>query len=45
MLIEMEDQTIGMIVDGISEVLGIDQTVIDPPSSYIVTIDTGLLGV
>lgn len=39
-VIEQGDQTIGMIVDRVSQVLRIDQSVIEPPSPYIVSVET-----
>ena len=34
------ERTIGMIVDAVSEVLRIDESLIDPPSTYIVSVNT-----
>lgn len=39
-VVEMENQTIGMIVDAVSEVLGVAETSIDDPSPYIVSVNT-----
>lgn len=39
-VVEMGERTIGMIVDAVSEVLRIDETLIDPPSPYIVSVNT-----
>lgn len=37
---ELGNQTVGVIVDGVSEVMGVDATEIDPPSEYVATVDT-----
>lgn len=39
-VVELEERTIGMIVDAVSEVLRIDETLIDDPSPYIVSVNT-----
>lgn len=39
-VVEMEDKTIGVIVDAVREVLLIDEESIEPPSPYIVTVDS-----
>lgn len=39
-VIEMGEWTIGMIVDGVSEVLRIDAAALEPPSPYIISADT-----
>lgn len=39
-VIEMDDQTVGMIVDSVSEVLQVDATTIDAPSPYVVSVDS-----
>ena len=39
-VVEVGDTTIGMIVDGVSEVLRIDDEVIDPPSPIVASIDS-----
>lgn len=39
-VVEMEERTIGMVVDAVSEVLRIDETLIDPPSPYIVSVNS-----
>ena len=39
-VVEMGERTIGMIVDAVSEVLRIDESLIDPPSPYIVSVNT-----
>lgn len=39
-VVEVRDYTLGMIVDGVSEVLRISPSQIEPPSPYIVTIAT-----
>lgn len=39
-VLEMEDQTVGMIVDSVSEVLRIDLSAIDSPSPYVVSVDS-----
>lgn len=39
-VVEMREWTLGMIVDGVSEVLRVDPSVVEPPSPYIVTIAT-----
>lgn len=39
-VIEMEDKTLGVIVDAVSEVLRLDDDLIEPPSPYIVTVDS-----
>lgn len=39
-VVEMDDRTIGMIVDAVSEVLRIDESLIDDPSPYIVSVNT-----
>lgn len=43
-IVEADDQTIGMIVDAVNEVVTIDAAQIDPPSPYIVSIDTEYIG-
>lgn len=42
-VVEMRDWTLGMIVDGVSEVLRVDPAMVEPPSPYIVTIATKYL--
>ena len=37
---ELGSQTVGMIVDGVSEVLEVDEADIDLPSEYVSTVDT-----
>lgn len=39
-VVEMQERTIGMTVDAVSEVLRIDEGLIDPPSPYIVSVNT-----
>lgn len=39
-VVEMGDQTIGVIVDAVSEVLRLEGDRIEPPSPYIVSVDT-----
>jgi len=39
-VVELEDTTLGMIVDGVSEVLRIDESEIEEPSPYIMSIDS-----
>lgn len=39
-VVELEDKTLGVIVDAVTEVLRIDQGNIEPPSPYIVSLDT-----
>lgn len=39
-VLEMEDQTVGTIVDSVSEVLQIDAADIDSPSPYVVSVDS-----
>lgn len=39
-VVEMQERTIGMIVDAVSEVLRIEEALIDPPSPYIVSVNT-----
>lgn len=34
-VVELGEQTVGMVVDGVSEVLGIDAALIEPPSPFI----------
>ena len=37
---ELDDKTLGVIVDAVTEVLRIDGDAIEPPSPYIVSVDT-----
>lgn len=37
---ELGNQTVGVIVDGVSEVLEVDTADIDPPSEYVASVDT-----
>ena len=37
---ELANQTVGMIVDGVSEVLEVDESEIDPPSEYVITVES-----
>ncbi|MBO2522076.1 MAG: chemotaxis protein CheW [Clostridia bacterium] len=37
---ELGNQTVGMVVDGVSEVLEVDEAEIDPPSEYVMTVDS-----
>src|SRR5690625_4541924 len=39
-VVEMEDKTLGVIVDAVTEVLLVDESAVEPPSPYIVTLDT-----
>lgn len=39
-VIEMGDQTVGVIVDRVLEVLQVDEAKIDAPSPYVVTVDS-----
>lgn len=39
-VVEMEDKTLGVIVDAVKEVLLVDEEAIEPPSPYIVTVDS-----
>lgn len=39
-VIEMGDQTVGIIVDSVSEVLQIDVAEIEPPSPYVISVDS-----
>lgn len=39
-VVEMDDKTLGVIVDAVREVLLIDEEAIEPPSPYIVTVDS-----
>lgn len=39
-VVELDDKTLGVIVDAVSEVLRIDRQAIEPPSPYIVNVDT-----
>ncbi len=39
-VVELEDKTLGAIVDAVTEVLRIDGRAIEPPSPYIVNVDT-----
>ncbi|MBO8142023.1 MAG: chemotaxis protein CheW [Firmicutes bacterium] len=39
-VVEMGEQTLGVIVDAVSEVLRLDQDRIEPPSPYIVNVDS-----
>lgn len=42
-VVELEDKTLGVIVDAVSEVLRIGRDAIEPPSPYIVDLDTHYL--
>jgi len=39
-VVEYRGEIIGMIVDGVSEVLTVDPTSVEPPSPYVVSVDT-----
>lgn len=39
-VIEMGDQTVGMIVDSVTEVLRVDEADIGPPSPYVVSVES-----
>ncbi|MBE3577312.1 MAG: chemotaxis protein CheW [Limnochordales bacterium] len=39
-VVEYQGEIIGMIVDGVSEVLTIDPASVEPPSPYVVSVDT-----
>lgn len=39
-IVELEDQLVGMRVDGVSEVLRIEGEQVEPPSPYIVNVDS-----
>lgn len=39
-VVEMEDKTLGVIVDAVTEVLLVDEASVEPPSPYIVTVDS-----
>lgn len=39
-VVELEDKTLGVIVDAVTEVLRIERDKIEPPSPYIVSVDT-----
>jgi|SRR5690606_16501556 Chemotaxis signal transduction protein len=39
-VVEMEDKTVGVIVDAVTEVLRVDRDRIEPPSPYILSLDT-----
>jgi len=39
-VVELDDKTLGVIVDAVTEVLRIDGAAIEPPSPYIVSVDT-----
>lgn len=39
-VVELDDKTLGVIVDAVTEVLRIDRDKIEPPSPYIVSLDT-----
>lgn len=39
-VIEMDDQTVGMIVDSVTEVLKVDTADIGPPSPYVVSVES-----
>lgn len=39
-VVELDDKTLGVIVDAVTEVLRIDRDRIEPPSPYIVNVDT-----
>lgn len=42
-VVELEDKTLGVIVDAVSEVLRIGRDAVEPPSPYIVNLDTHYL--
>lgn len=42
-IVELGDQLLGMRVDGVSEVLSIDSEQIEPPSPYIINVDSQFL--
>lgn len=39
-VVEMDDKTLGVIVDAVTEVLLVDESAVEPPSPYIVTVDS-----
>lgn len=39
-VVEMGDKTLGVIVDAVTEVLLVDEDAVEPPSPYIVTVDS-----
>lgn len=39
-VVEHHGETLGMIVDGVSEVFTVDPAAVEPPSPYVVSVDT-----
>ncbi|MBO2522088.1 MAG: chemotaxis protein CheW [Clostridia bacterium] len=42
-VVELGEQTLGVIVDGVSEVLEIDDAAIEPPSPFVTPMQTGAI--
>ena len=42
-VVEMNDSTVGMVVDGVSEVLRVDEEAIEPPSPIVTTVDSAFI--
>ena len=42
-VVEMSDATVGMVVDGVSEVLQVTEEDIEPPSPIVMTIDSAFI--
>ncbi len=42
-VVEMNEQTVGMVVDGVSEVLGVQEESIEPPPAIVTTMDSAFI--
>ena len=42
-VVEMNDSTVGMVVDGVSEVLRVAEEAIEPPSPIVTTVDSAFI--
>jgi purine-binding chemotaxis protein CheW len=42
-VVEMNDSTVGMVVDGVSEVLRVEEEAIEPPSPIVTTVDSAFI--
>ncbi len=42
-VVELHDSTVGMVVDGVSEVLRVSEEAIEPPSPIVITVDSAFI--
>jgi purine-binding chemotaxis protein CheW len=42
-VVEMDGQTVGMVVDGVSEVLRVNSEAVEPPSPIVTTVDSAFI--